>query len=105
LLQHDPPLTAICANVLGQAIGALAALWQAGRHVPDDVSLVSFDDLPLADYLRPALTRVRVPLGELGAAGVDAAIDQLLGAPPADVTVGLDMELVERGSTAPPNVA
>ena len=47
----------------------VATLWEAGLEVPGDVSIVCYDDLPLADYLRPALTRVRVPLAELGAAG------------------------------------
>ena len=69
LLDGGRPVTAVAVNLLSQAIGVLATLWEAGLEVPGDVSIVCYDDLPLADYLRPALTRVRVPLAELGAAG------------------------------------
>ena len=66
------------------------------------MSIVCYDDLPLADYLRPALTRVRVPLAELGAQGVDEAIAQVLGGPPRDVLLGVEPQLIVAGSTAPP---
>lgn len=48
------------------AIGAIAALHEAGRHVPRDVSIVGFDDIPGAATIRPALTTVRQPLVEMG---------------------------------------
>ena len=57
LLDGGPPVTAVAVNLLSQAIGVLSALWEAGLEVPGDVSIVCYDDLPLADYLRPALTR------------------------------------------------
>ena len=50
--------------------------------------LIGYDDMPLAEYLRPPLTTVRTPLAELGAAAVDALVDQLLGGEPRDVVVG-----------------
>ncbi len=102
LLDGGPPVTAVAVNLLSQAIGVLSALWDAGLEVPGDVSIVCYDDLPLADYLRPALTRVRVPLAELGAVGVDEAIAQVLGGPGRDVLLGVEPQLIVAGSSAPP---
>jgi LacI family transcriptional regulator len=104
ILALEPRPTAICVNLLGQAIGVLAALGEAGVDVPGDMSLVCYDDLPLAAYLRPALTRINMPLGELGALGVDAAIDQRLGAPSRDLELARDPVLIEGASTALPAV-
>lgn len=89
----------VVANDL-MALGAMAALRQAGFRVPEDVSVVGFDDIDLGRYATPALTTVRQPLHLMAA----AAVDLLLGLPPE---VGLDparipVALVLRGSTAPP---
>jgi len=102
LLRRHSRLTAITTGGLSQAVGALHAAWELGLAVPDDLSVVSFDDLSLAEYLRPPLTTVRMPLAELGAAGVDALVDQMLGGEPRDVVVETRAEVVVRSSTAPP---
>jgi len=102
LLERHPDLTAISTGGLSQAVGALHAAWESGRLLPDDLSVISYDDMPLADYLRPPLTTVRMPLAELGAAGVDALVDQLLGGEPHDFVVATEPEIVVRKSTAPP---
>jgi DNA-binding LacI/PurR family transcriptional regulator len=104
ILALEPRPTAICVNLLGQAVGVLSALWEAGIDVPGEMSIVCYDDLPLAAHLRPALTRVDMPLAELGALGVDAAIDQRLGEAPHDLELGLDPVLIVGGSTARPPV-
>ena len=66
LLRRRREFSAVfCSNDLA-AVGALRALDEAGFSVPDDVSLVGFDDIHLAGYLRPALTTVRQPIHELG---------------------------------------
>jgi DNA-binding LacI/PurR family transcriptional regulator len=75
------------------------AAWELGLDVPSKLSLVGYDDMPLAEYLRPPLTTVRTPLAELGAAAVDALVDQLLGEEPRDVVVGAEPEVVVRSST------
>ena len=100
LLRADPGLTALYTSTLNQAVGALDAAWRLGRRVPDDLSLVTYDDMPLAEYLRPPLTTVLMPLAELGAAAVDALIDQLGGAAPRDVVVEQAPQVIVRGSTA-----
>jgi LacI family transcriptional regulator len=102
LLGRHPDLTAITTGGLSQAVGALHAAWELGLAVPRDLSVVSFDDLALAEYLRPPLTTVRMPLAELGAAGIDALVDQLLGGEPRNVVVETHAEVVVRASTAPP---
>ncbi len=83
-------------------IGALQALREAGLRVPADVSIVGFNDIPLAGLLEPALTTIRVPQLEMGIRGAHLLIDRLEGRPIADARVTLATELVVRASTAPP---
>jgi len=67
LLDHRPNLDAVfCASDL-MAVGALHALRQSGRRVPDDVAVIGFDDLPLASFTQPTLTTVHQPVEEMGA--------------------------------------
>jgi DNA-binding LacI/PurR family transcriptional regulator len=102
LLERRPDLTALYTSTLSQAVGVYHTAWELGLDVPADVSLVGYDDMPLAQYLRPPLTTVRTPLAELGAAAVDALVDQLLGGDPRDVVVETAPEVVVRASTAEP---
>ncbi|TQM35725.1 LacI family DNA-binding transcriptional regulator [Pseudonocardia cypriaca] len=98
LLDREPGPTAVYCSTLGQAVGALHAIRTRGLHVPADVSVVTYDDLPLAGYLDPPLTSVAMPLLELGAAAVDAVLQQLAGGPAADVAIRVPPAIVERGS-------
>jgi DNA-binding LacI/PurR family transcriptional regulator len=91
--------TALCASNLNQAIGTVAALHRSGRAVPDDVSMITFDDDPLLQFLQVAVTSVRMPLLALGRAAVDALIAQMEGAEPRDMLVDLAPELIVREST------
>ena len=59
------------------ALGAIGALREAGRRVPDDVSVVGFDDIPLAAYFDPPLTTVRLPAFELGQAAGRALLERI----------------------------
>jgi len=67
--------TAIIASTDVLALGALHAASRLGLRVPDEISIVGFDDLPMAEYSTPALTTVRMPIADMAAAGVKAAID------------------------------
>ncbi|MEV7289605.1 LacI family DNA-binding transcriptional regulator [Streptomyces sp. NPDC093252] len=67
LLARDPALTAVVAANDTVALGACAALREVGRRIPEDVSVVGFDDLPFSVDVVPALTTVRLPLAETGA--------------------------------------
>lgn len=99
LLARAPELTAVFALNDVTAVGALAALREAGRAVPDDVSLVGFDDIPLARDLQPALTTARVPMAELGARALALALD--MDGDRDARTVQLPVELVLRPSLGP----
>ena len=92
LLERGADFTALFAHSDLIALGAIRRLREAGLRVPDDVSVVGFDDLPVADYVEPALTTVHQPMRELGA--LAAAV--VLGADPG-VRL-LSAELVVRES-------
>lgn len=105
VLAKDPSVTAIfCAND-PIALGVLRALHEAGLRVPEDVSVVGFDDVPEAGYFLPPLTTVRQDFAELGRLSLDVLLSQL-----GDDGVGdregegvlLVPTLVTRSSTAPP---
>jgi LacI family transcriptional regulator len=81
------------------AMGALQALQEVGQHVPDDVAVIGFDDLPSAMHTDPPLTSVRQPRHEMGAAAARMLLRELSGARPAEPTVTLPTELRIRPST------
>lgn len=101
LLERAVPFTAVFVASDVVAFGALRALREAGRRVPDDVSVAGFDDIPLARHFDPPLTTVRLPARALGAAAGHALLERLAGQP-GSARVLLDTELVVRESTAPP---
>jgi DNA-binding LacI/PurR family transcriptional regulator len=76
LMALPEPPTAVLASTDTLAIGALRAAQRLGLKVPDDVSIVGFDDLQLAEHTNPPLTTVRQPMSEMAAAAVRAAIDE-----------------------------
>ncbi len=76
----DPP-TAIFAANDAMAIGAVSALRDLGRRVPEDVAVGGFDDIPIARYMNPALSSVHVPISEMGARATQRIIEALTGTP------------------------
>lgn len=93
----DPRPTAIfCAND-ETAMGFVAAAHRVGVRVPEDVSVVGFDDIHFAQGFIPALTTVRQPRAEMGAAAMRLLLDILAGGAPASVR--LPWEMVVREST------
>ncbi|MFC6579556.1 LacI family DNA-binding transcriptional regulator [Planomonospora parontospora] len=96
LLQDDPALDAVFAANDLMAVGALRALREAGRRVPDDVAVVGYDDIEAALYTDPPLTTVRSPMGEQAAASARLLL-RLLEGGPADPVI-LPAELVVRES-------
>ena len=106
LLEHVPHLTAVFVLNDLMALGALEAVRASGRRVPDDVSIIGFDDIPFAALANPPLTTVGQPIRELGEQAADLLLTVIEeGVPPAEVRqphVLLPNELIVRGSTAPP---
>jgi LacI family transcriptional regulator len=98
----ERPTAIFCAND-SMCIGGLAAASEAGVRVPADLTMVGFDDIPLAQYLSPPLTSVHVPVFEMGARAVSRLIAVLKGEPVEDgKSVRLPTRLVVRSSCAPP---
>lgn len=100
LRRGTPPRALICLNDR-VAYGAYQALQEAGVGIPDEVSLVSFDDSDLAGWLRPALTSVALPHLEMGRRAVRA----LLAPDRAAIVDRVPMPVRERGSIAAPRPA
>lgn len=102
LLDREREFTAVFAANDQSAAGALRALREAGLRVPDDVSVVGFDDTLLAHYLVPSLTTVRQPLREMGQAAAALALARLGIAAREEVTLRFEPVLVERETVAAP---
>ena len=96
--------TAIVASTDVLAIGALHAACRMGLDVPGEVSIVGFDDLPMAEYTTPSLTTVRMPIAEMAVAGVQAAVGEGEDREAAALQI-LTPTIVVRGSSGPARVA
>jgi LacI family transcriptional regulator len=102
LLELDDPPTAIFGFNDAIAIGAMKAAWERGLRVPEDVSIVGFDDLPFATIVTPPITTIRQPLAEMGRAGVGLVLRLLDNRLPESPQIELPTRMVVRESTAPP---
>jgi LacI family transcriptional regulator len=102
LLGLDRPPTAIVVWSLVAAVGALAAARRAGVDVPADLSVIGFHDAPIAAYLDPPLTTVRMPLAEMAEQSVETLIRVVEGELVESRVIKAPPVLVERASTAPP---
>jgi LacI family transcriptional regulator len=98
LLQGKVRPTAIFAGNDEMATGAYVALRKAGLNLPGDISVVGFDDTPIAARLWPALTTVRLPIREMGQAAARLLIDVSNGLKVAE-TATFKSELIVRDST------
>ncbi|WP_066948839.1 LacI family DNA-binding transcriptional regulator [Microtetraspora fusca] len=105
LLSLPAPPTAIFAGCDMQAFGVFEAARQRGLRVPEDLSVVGFDDLPLARSAWPPLTTVRQPLQEMAALAARMVLSIGRGEVPEPRRMELATDLVVRESTAPPRVA
>jgi LacI family transcriptional regulator len=94
--------TAILAATVISGSGALKALHAAGVRVPQDMSVMSIHDLPIAEMLQPPLTALRLPLQEMGEVATNGLIDMLDGKARGVSRVLPPETLVVRSSTAPP---
>jgi len=83
------------------AIGALRAIHESGRRVPDDISIVGFDDIELSAYTSPPLTTVAQPKDRIGVLAVDMLLERVTGRRFEARKVVLQPELRVRASTAP----
>ena len=95
------PTAVVCSNDW-TAIGALHAIDAAGLRVPEDISIVGFDDIPLASYTKPPLTSVRMSAGDVGSTAFDALFRLIGGERLEGDVYQVPTQLVVRASTARP---
>ncbi len=97
----DRPTAIFAANDLsGIAILQVAA--ELGIRVPEDLSVIGFDDIPEASQMSPALTTIRQPIQRLGTTAVDLLMSLMSGTGPEAMHVQLPTRLVRRATTGPP---
>jgi DNA-binding LacI/PurR family transcriptional regulator len=87
LLALESPPSAVFAVSDTLAIGAIKAFRRAGRRVPEDIAVVGFDNIPLAQVFEPALTTIAQPMFELGAAAARLLLERLAGGLPRSLTL------------------
>jgi len=102
LLATGCPFTALFAFNDISAIGAIHALREAGRRVPEDVSVVGFDDIQSAAFQNPALTTVRQPLQRMGVIAAETLLRRISASSksPYPKTITIEPEFIVRASTA-----
>ena len=100
-LARDADVTAVFAANDQTALGVIRGLHDAGRRVPEDVSVVGFDDTPESGYFLPPLTTIRQDIGEVGRRSVELLLS-LADGDPLEPHVTVPAEFVVRASTGPP---
>jgi len=104
LLSLNPPPTAIFAANDMMAFGVMDAAHSRGLRVPEDLSVLGFDDVPHSRFVRPALTTVRQPLEQMGRMGTQFLLELMKDPTGPYRNIELPTELVIRDSCAPPRV-
>lgn len=102
LVEAGSGVTGVFVSNDAMAIGAINECRRRGWRVPEDLSLVGFDDMPLASLVDPPLTTVSVPMAKIGAAGVERILALLAGEQRGSARTVHPVGLVVRASTAPP---
>jgi len=102
ILSRMPEVTAVFVANDQMALGVLRALHEHGRRVPEDISLVGFDDIPESGYFSPPLTTVRQPFDTVGRLSLDVLLDQIESRQLGPSPVVIPPELIVRESTAVP---
>jgi LacI family transcriptional regulator len=98
-IQAPPSALFVCNDLM--AVGAMFALHEMGLRVPHDVSVVGFDDIPLASYTIPALTTIAQPGRELGHLAVETLVKRIRRPDIPTTHQLLPVKLIERASCAP----
>ncbi len=105
LMARAPELTAIVVANVVAAVGAMACLQDMGRRIPEQLSLIALHDVSLAEFVRPALTVVKMPLRQLGEAAVEAVCAPDPRSSGTRVIDDPAPQVIVRATTAPPGAA
>jgi len=103
LLKREQPFSALFAYNDISAIGSICAFQEAGLRVPDDISVMGFDDIQNAAYISPALTTIRQPLIKMGEIAARTLLGRINGSVKYVSEIAVEPELVVRKSTAAPS--
>jgi len=101
LLGRKKPFTALFAYNDISAIGAMRAFQEAGLRIPEDVTVVGFDDIQSAAFNSPSLTTVRQPLGKMGEIAAETLISRIESERQYPPEIAIEPVLVVRESSAP----
>jgi LacI family transcriptional regulator len=101
LLTHHRNFTALLSFNDMAAMGAVRALHDAGLRVPEDVSVVGFDDIPSAAFQTPSLTTIRQPLHEMGRRAAELLLERICSEAAGPARVAIKPQLIVRESTGP----
>ncbi len=101
LMEQESLPTALVVASDPMAIGVIRALHEAGIKVPEDISVISFDDIEASAFLNPTLSTVKIPTEEMGKTSVKLLYDRLKSGREVPLKVTLPTELVLRDSTGP----
>jgi DNA-binding LacI/PurR family transcriptional regulator len=101
LLSRNRAFSALFAFNDNSAVAAISVLQDAGLRVPEDVSLIGFDDIQLASYSNPTLTTVRQPLQKMGEIAARTLLDRIENRSEYVAEIAVEPELIVRHSTGP----
>jgi LacI family repressor for deo operon, udp, cdd, tsx, nupC, and nupG len=101
MLASAEPFSAVFVQNDRMAMGAIRVLREAGRRVPQDVSIIGYDDIPFAPYIDPPLTTIQQPIDSFGHHGARLLIDTIRSRTPKPKHIRLNAQLIERQSCAP----
>ena len=100
LLQKEIPTAIFCGNDM-MAIGAIQAIEEANLNVPEDISIVGFDDIEVARYINPALTTVRMKLLEMASIATNTLITSIESNSNFSANYTIPIDLIKRNSCKP----
>jgi LacI family transcriptional regulator len=100
-LSRNRAFTALFAYNDNSAVAAISVFQDAGVRVPENVSVIGFDDIPLASYSNPTLTTVRQPLQKMGEIAARTLLDRIENRSKYVAEIAIEPELIVRQSTGP----
>ena len=99
---QDPPTAIMCAND-SMAIGAMKVIRENGLHIPEDISIIGFDDILVASRVFPALSTNAAPIDDIAAKAVELLLSEMQGNPTDYRHIILRAQLIKRDSCAAPH--
>lgn len=101
LIEANPGLSAVFVASDVVAFGAMAAIRECGLRIPEDISIIGFDDVPVSRYLDPSLTTMKLPVIDLARYASDMVVGLIKGRQPKQPQILLDAKLIMRNSCRP----